>query len=366
MLERTLATLRSQTHADLRILISVDRSEDDSLAVCRRMQAADRRITVLAQERRLGFVENVNFLVARAEGDFFCVTPQDDLLAPDYVASLLRALEERPGAALAYADLVHHDTGRRVFQGSLLGDPAERILGYLARQVSYVEWRGLVRSSCVDGSFRFVGGENVDQALPLKLAIRGELIRVPRPLYRKTHPPRSATTHQYAQEAGRLQRLADSLESCFSCHGLAVAALPDAGLRELARTALLLRCMNFVLRTWPDGRAGPESEAEARAFGALLRHRSGDALLAHRSLAGRSDLERRHPRVLATLKATSLFHLAVTAEQHLGAREAAALMRRAVEIDPALAGTDPLHASICRRILGDDPRATPPTGGPAR
>jgi hypothetical protein len=72
--------------------------------------------------------------------------------------------------------------------------------------------------------------------------------------------------------------------------------------------------------------------------------------LAHRALANLTDIERRHPGPVSTLRAAALLHLALAAEEHLGPAPAAAVMRRATE----LAGADPFHRRTCERVLGGD------------
>ena len=66
----TLDSIAGQTFADFRVVISLDRSEDESESVCRRY-LADPRFELVVQPNRLGWVGNVNALIARVETPFF-------------------------------------------------------------------------------------------------------------------------------------------------------------------------------------------------------------------------------------------------------------------------------------------------------
>lgn len=86
-IDRTLRCARAQTFEDIRILVSIDVSADDTEGVCRTHAAEDERVEVLAQPRRLGWAGNVNFLLERAGGEFAFLYFHDDLIEPH----LLRA-----------------------------------------------------------------------------------------------------------------------------------------------------------------------------------------------------------------------------------------------------------------------------------
>jgi glycosyltransferase involved in cell wall biosynthesis len=101
-IDRTLACARRQTHARLRILVSIDASEDATESICRRHAAGDPRIEVLAQPRRLGWSENANAVLARVRTPFCFLYFHDDIIVPDYVARLREALLQRPDAASAH------------------------------------------------------------------------------------------------------------------------------------------------------------------------------------------------------------------------------------------------------------------------
>ena len=80
----TLASLKAQTFTDFEALVSVDQSDDRSLAICRSIEAEDSRFSVFEQPGRLGWIGNVNWLLARIQTEFACILPHDDVMAATY------------------------------------------------------------------------------------------------------------------------------------------------------------------------------------------------------------------------------------------------------------------------------------------
>ena len=104
-IDRTLRCAREQTHEALRILVSIDVSDDNTEAICRRHADDDERIEVLAQPERLGWAGNVNSLLDHADSEFAFLYFHDDVIEPTYCERLVGALRERPEAASAHSDL---------------------------------------------------------------------------------------------------------------------------------------------------------------------------------------------------------------------------------------------------------------------
>ena len=91
--QQTLDSLRSQTYQDWQCIISVDRSGDDSAAICSAF-AGDPRVQLTEQPTRLGLAKNVEFLLRRAHTEYVFVLPHDDILEDRYIETLLRHMKE--------------------------------------------------------------------------------------------------------------------------------------------------------------------------------------------------------------------------------------------------------------------------------
>jgi glycosyltransferase involved in cell wall biosynthesis len=103
-IQATLDSLSAQTHARLKVLVSVDFSDDDTCEICERHAARDPRFQVVRQNTRLGWIGNSNFLLGRADTDYALFAFHDDILLPTYVEKLCRVLDDRPGVVLSYSD----------------------------------------------------------------------------------------------------------------------------------------------------------------------------------------------------------------------------------------------------------------------
>lgn len=194
-IERMLDSLAGQTYPNLEILISDDRSIDETLTVCRRFARGRDNVTVVSQEKNLGWVANSNYLLDTAEGDYFFFAFDDDELDPTYVAALVEALSANDAAVVAHSDMryVEEDGSSEVLSFDWLSGvkrPFDRARIMLSGSINWwITFRGLYRATtCKElvGLKRNICGERgADWLWLLGMALRGEWIRVPKPLYTK-------------------------------------------------------------------------------------------------------------------------------------------------------------------------------------
>jgi glycosyltransferase involved in cell wall biosynthesis len=199
-IEPTLASLASQSFSSFEILISVDRSTDGTADICRRFAECRENVRVVVQKRRLGWIENVNWLLANADGDYFLFASDDDLLAPDYVEKLVGALEADGRAVLAFSDVeaVEADGRTSILRFLALegSDTAFERANRIIRRPSnwYLPYHGVFRAAAegVGGLERHRLGEfAADWPWVLNMALVGKIVRVPEVLYRKRRRPAS-------------------------------------------------------------------------------------------------------------------------------------------------------------------------------
>lgn len=196
----TLDGLAAQTHPGLRIVISDDASPDDTAAIGEAYAARDGRFRVIRQPRNLGWIGNVNALLARGDGDYLLFAFHDDILAPDYVARCVAALEANPRAILAFSDvtLVNPDgtsEARAYPELDGLSARLERARAVAQRRGWWwIPNRGVFRASAaraIGGLRRHLAGEySADWPWLLHMSLLGEFVRIPAPLCTKVY------THQ--------------------------------------------------------------------------------------------------------------------------------------------------------------------------
>lgn len=192
-ISEALTTVLHQTYPNLRVLVSDDASTDETLQICERFTAQDLRVTVVHQPRNLGWTGNTNALLDRVESEYLFFPNHDDLLDPEYVSKLVERLESTPEALLAFSDVQLAFPNGSLLKRALeeidgLEDGFERALRIVRRQKNwFVVDTGLFRSSVVKaigGPRRHLAGEiAADWPWVLRLALRGQFVRVPEVLY---------------------------------------------------------------------------------------------------------------------------------------------------------------------------------------
>ena len=248
-IDRTLRCARAQTHAGVRILVSVDQCDDRTAAICREHAGQDPRLAVIAQAHRLGWSENANYLLDRVETDFFFLYFHDDVIEPTYTEKLRQALLDNPQAASAHCDLEFFGLRRAVDLGNTFaGPPDRRIINYLVRLVKGTQLRSLTRTELVAKGLRFpaIGEEGFWRCPPysVRLVGEGEAMRVPELLYRCWLREGSLTKTWRPQE---MSQLVDGLRECARvCESLIEELVEDADAQHVARWCLYLSLMTYL------------------------------------------------------------------------------------------------------------------------
>ncbi|KAB2314083.1 glycosyltransferase family 2 protein [Betaproteobacteria bacterium SCN2] len=200
-IQATLDALSAQACPELAILVSVDQCDDDTLALCRAHAKKDARFKVFAQTRRLGWINNSNFLLRQADADYALFAFHDDLLLPGCIEKLANELDRDPDAVLAYADLQldRLDGSRELCTCPALDgnrDRVERAARLLAREKNWwLPAHGLFRlplARDIGGLKHHNAGEfSADWPWLVHMSLLGTFRRVPEVLCCKTRRPDS-------------------------------------------------------------------------------------------------------------------------------------------------------------------------------
>jgi GT2 family glycosyltransferase len=223
----TLESVLNQRGVQFKLFISIDGADADSERACLPF-ASDRRVQIVLQPRRLGWVKNTAAVLAGAgeQADFVCVQPHDDWVETDYLATLLDAARAHPNAAVVFSDLAVFGTHEGVLsQESVTGTPIERQSVLLTRHFNAVAYRGLTRTSALKTippiSGNKFGDFACDTVWMARLARAGDLVRVPRAIYHKRYLPGSAHAawenwHKWKKGAAWIQHCLDMLAEALS------------------------------------------------------------------------------------------------------------------------------------------------------
>lgn len=184
----TLRSIQRQEHQDFQVCISIDGEDRGSAELCRPF-LGDPRFELHVQPRRLGWAGNLNWLLSRCDGDFFCFWQQDDLAATSFLRLLVGHATHYPEATCVFSDVQWFGTRiDRVESPSLSGFSLDRVLQQIEAG-HYAPFFGLVRADALAavGPIRLTPEESAleDQVWLARLAGHGPWHRVPGTLYFK-------------------------------------------------------------------------------------------------------------------------------------------------------------------------------------
>jgi hypothetical protein len=189
-IEQTLRCAQAQTHANLQILISIDRCDDGTVDICRSFARSDPRIKIFAQTERLGWAANCNFLLDNVKSPFFFFYFHDDLILPHYTERLLKALRDSPQAVSCHCDMGHFGASEHISEGrNYMGSAAQRLATFLVAHNRGSPLRSLTRSNLLDDGLRLptdaVEGFWANEPYLMRLLAAGVAVRVPGVLYKR-------------------------------------------------------------------------------------------------------------------------------------------------------------------------------------
>ncbi len=256
-IEETLEHITHQSHPAMRVLISVDLSNDDTAEHCMKF-GRDSRFRVVAHSQRVNWISNINGLLGMVETDDYCVIPHDDLIEPNYLVALQAALDGNERAAVAFTDIVAFgELKGGVSQRSIGGKLFGRVMTFLIDHFDAVAFRGVVRRSRAGQNLllksNHFSGYAADTLWMLQVLAHGELVRVPRRSGTQYHKRyRIGSQHHRWLKWDRELRTEAWIEHCALCAELALTLPFDAAQKRLIVHTVLQRAIKrFKNMGWP-------------------------------------------------------------------------------------------------------------------
>lgn len=256
----SLDSILAQDYLTFEVVVSDNASTDSTLLLVQERARTDSRLRVVTTEMNMGAGWNFNRVLELAEGRYFHWAGSDDLLDPAFLSRCVTALEDEPGAVLAYPRTMLIDAGGNEtgeFPNRLeLRDPnpSVRLRRYLRSIRLANPIFGVIRTD----QLRDVGGlgtfPSADLLTLARLAMRGQFIEVDQVMfYRRMHGEQSwqgAGSHEgFAAWFDPLhpKRVVFPNWRLFG-EFLIMSIISDIGLVER------LRCVLIVLVEWPRRR----------------------------------------------------------------------------------------------------------------
>lgn len=123
-LRETMASVLAQTHRAFRLLVCDNASEDHTASVVDSF--SDPRVEYARSERNIGMIENFNRALRLVKTEFVVLLPDDDLLRPDYLASVLAAADDHPSAGVVHTACDLIDASSAVFRRNVAVVPTNK------------------------------------------------------------------------------------------------------------------------------------------------------------------------------------------------------------------------------------------------
>lgn len=94
LIRRALASIGAQTYRDFVLVISDNAGKDpETMAAVEEFSEVLPEVVLIAQEKNIGAFENLKFLLATAETEYFMWLADDDEISPDYLEELVNLLD---------------------------------------------------------------------------------------------------------------------------------------------------------------------------------------------------------------------------------------------------------------------------------
>lgn len=208
-IERTIRHLQSQTCSNFRVLISDDASTDETVELINLAISGDGRFDLITHQNNKGWIENTNFLLRKAavESNYVFIHPHDDIIASEYIQTLLNSFQYHPGTALICTDLTCYYTNGQSGVFSIPEPaPGSSLISQIKQLVQrknywWVAYRGMMSSevilSCLPMEKNIFGSTEffADWTWLLKISTHGKITRVPEVLYTKYYQPKSLSVN---------------------------------------------------------------------------------------------------------------------------------------------------------------------------
>ena len=99
-----IESILNQTYQNIRLIISDDCSKDNTPEILREYEKKDNRIELYIQEKNLGVVKNIEFLLSKVKNNYYMLSDQDDVWLSEKIEKSLETLTNKD-ADLVFGDL---------------------------------------------------------------------------------------------------------------------------------------------------------------------------------------------------------------------------------------------------------------------
>ena len=115
-LAKAIDALLSQSYTDFEIVVSDNGSRDGTASIIKEYCKRDPRIVPHYQQTNIGAINNFQYVLRKARGEYFMWAAHDDLWQENYLEALVATLDKNPNVSLAFAQYAMIDEQSKIFQ----------------------------------------------------------------------------------------------------------------------------------------------------------------------------------------------------------------------------------------------------------
>jgi hypothetical protein len=186
-----IESVLAQTFSSFTLTLIDDGSTDGTTGVLAAYAAHDRRIRLKHNRCNGGAIANFQRGFWFGDSDFVMPKSGDDMIAPDFIESLMGVLQAHRDTAMCHAaglvfrgsDTVAGNYPPEHCLNAVEADPLARVRHVMSRYTSSPAFWGIYRRTAVDRLSPIRTRSGWDHVVLAELALSGEIRHVPRPLY---------------------------------------------------------------------------------------------------------------------------------------------------------------------------------------
>lgn len=107
-LQKKIETLLEQTIKDFELIISDNASTDSTPTICQEHARKDKRIRYFRQEKNMGAIWNLKFVLEEARSNYFAWTAVDDIILPEFFEKNIKILDSRKNTVCSISQVEHY------------------------------------------------------------------------------------------------------------------------------------------------------------------------------------------------------------------------------------------------------------------
>ncbi|MEW6709443.1 MAG: glycosyltransferase family 2 protein [Candidatus Riflebacteria bacterium] len=156
-IQDALDCLLSQTFSNFKIIVSDNCSNDQSLAILKENAEKDKRIEIFQQPNNIGGKKNFEFVLQKAETEFFMWAAVDDKLKPDFIEKNIAVLMKNDQIVCSvsrvkmagFEYLSHLEQGTR----AIMGEAKDKVRRFLENPGLNSRFYGIFKTDCLKRSY---------------------------------------------------------------------------------------------------------------------------------------------------------------------------------------------------------------------